>query len=84
MPTNVALTGLARDLEARAATCGRSASALSARAAGALPVGLLTWAKVTAPIPKGALITRANTALPDGSRLVALRARQDAMLEAAG
>ena len=55
-----------------------------AQAAGALPAGLLTGAKVTAPIPKGGLITAANAALPEGSRLVALRARQDAMLEAAG
>jgi predicted homoserine dehydrogenase-like protein len=51
-----------------------------AEAEGALPCGLLAGATVTAPIAKGALITRANTALPENSRIVALRARQDAML----
>lgn len=51
-----------------------------ARAAGAIPCGLLQGARVTAPIAKGALITRANTALPEGSKIAALRARQDAML----
>ena len=51
-----------------------------ARAAGALPCGLLTGAKVTAPIKKGELITTANTALPAGSKIAALRARQDKML----
>ncbi|MFN0115204.1 MAG: hypothetical protein ACKVPY_11055 [Paracoccaceae bacterium] len=55
-------------------------TAAEARAEGALPVGLLQGAKVTVPIPRGTLITRANTALPEGSRIVALRARQDAML----
>jgi predicted homoserine dehydrogenase-like protein len=53
-----------------------------AKAAGAIPAGLLQGAKVTAPIAKGALITAANTALPAGSRIAALRARQDAMLGA--
>ena len=51
-----------------------------AQAAQAIPCGLLQGAKVTAPIPKGQLITRANTAVPAGSRIAALRARQDAML----
>ena len=51
-----------------------------ARAAGAVPCGLLAGAKVTAPIRKGELITFANTALPADSRIVALRARQDKML----
>ncbi|MGQ0564729.1 MAG: NAD(P)H-dependent oxidoreductase [Gemmobacter sp.] len=51
-----------------------------ARAAQALPCGLLQGARVTAPVAKGALITRANTALPAGSKIAALRARQDAML----
>ena len=51
-----------------------------ARTAGAIPCGLLTGAKVTAPIKKGDLITRANTAVPANSKIAALRARQDAML----
>ena len=51
-----------------------------ARSAGAIPCGLLTGAKVTAPIKKGDLITRANTAVPANSKIAALRARQDAML----
>ncbi|MEM8786782.1 MAG: homoserine dehydrogenase [Pseudomonadota bacterium] len=54
-------------------------TAEDARAAGAHPCGLLTGARVTAPVAKGALITAANTALPD-SGIVGLRARQDAML----
>ncbi len=55
-------------------------TAPEARAAGAIPCGLLTGAKVTAPIKKGDLITRANAAVPANSRIAALRARQDAML----
>lgn len=51
-----------------------------ARSAGAIPCGLLTGAKVTAPIKKGDLITRANTAVPANSRIAALRMLQDAML----
>jgi predicted homoserine dehydrogenase-like protein len=51
-----------------------------ARAAGARPAGLLAGGRVTAPIRKGALLTDANVALPEGSRIAALRARQDAML----
>ncbi|MDZ7907040.1 MAG: homoserine dehydrogenase [Gemmobacter sp.] len=51
-----------------------------ARAAAAIPCGLLTGAKVTAPIRKGELITTANAAVPAGSKIAALRARQDAML----
>ncbi len=51
-----------------------------ARSAGAIPCGLLTGAKVTAPIKKGDLITRVNTAVPANSKIAALRARQDAML----
>ena len=54
--------------------------AVEARNAGAIPCGLLTGAKVTAPIKKGALITKANTAVPAGSKIAVLRARQDAML----
>jgi predicted homoserine dehydrogenase-like protein len=55
-------------------------TAAQARSAGAIPCGLLTGAKVTAPIKKGDLITRANTAVPANSKIAALRARQDAML----
>jgi predicted homoserine dehydrogenase-like protein len=50
-----------------------------ARAMGAHPAGLLTGATVTAPIAKGDLITAANTRLP-ASRIVELRARQDAAI----
>jgi predicted homoserine dehydrogenase-like protein len=46
---------------------------------GAHPAGLLTGATVTAPIAKGDLITAANTRLP-ASRIVELRARQDAAI----
>ncbi len=52
----------------------------AARAAVAIPCGLLTGARVTAPIAKGALITTANARVPEGSRIAALRARQDKML----
>jgi predicted homoserine dehydrogenase-like protein len=51
-----------------------------ARAAGAIPCGLLTGARVTAPVKKGELITTANAAVPAGSKIAALRARQDDML----
>ena len=51
-----------------------------ARSAGAIPCGLLTGAKVTAPIRKGDLITRTNTVVPANSKIAALRLRQDAML----
>ena len=54
--------------------------ATAARAAGAIPCGLLAGAKVTEAIKKGALITKANTAVPANSKIAALRARQDAML----
>ena len=57
--------------------------AAEARAAAAIPCGLLAGGRVTAPVRKGELITRTNAALPEGSRIAALRARQDAMLEAA-
>lgn len=51
-----------------------------ARTAKAIPCGLLTGAKVTARIRKGELITSANAAVPAGSKIAALRARQDKML----
>lgn len=55
-------------------------TATEARGAAAIPCGLLTGAKVTAPIKKGDLITNANAAVPAGSKIAALRARQDRML----
>ncbi len=48
-----------------------------ARAERAIPCGLLTDSRVTQPIPKGALITYDNTATPEGSKIAALRAKQD-------
>lgn len=54
--------------------------AAEARAASAIPCGLLTGAKVTQPIRKGALITSANASVPAGSKIAELRARQDKML----
>ena len=51
-----------------------------ARAATAIPCGLLTGAKVMAPIRKGDLITTANATVPADSRIAELRARQDKML----
>ena len=51
-----------------------------ARTAAVIPCGLLAGAKVTAPIRKGELITYANTSVPAGSKIAALRARQDKML----
>lgn len=51
-----------------------------AREAKAIPCGLLHGATVTAPIAKGQLITTANTAVPAGSRIAELRARQDKLV----
>jgi len=51
-----------------------------ARAAGALPCGLLAGATVTAAVKKGDLITKANTVVPADSKIAQLRARQDRML----
>lgn len=55
-------------------------TAAEARSSAAIPCGLLTGAKVIAPIKKGDLITSANAAVPANSKIAALRARQDAML----
>ena len=55
-------------------------TAEAARAAAAVPCGLLAGATVTQPIAKGALITSTNAAVPADSRIAQLRARQDAML----
>ncbi len=51
-----------------------------ARSLGARPAGLLPGCTVTAPVAKGELLTDRNTALPEGSRIAALRARQDEMV----
>lgn len=53
-----------------------------ARAAEAVPCGLLAGARVMGPVRKGELITRGNARVADGSRIAALRALQDAMLSA--
>jgi predicted homoserine dehydrogenase-like protein len=51
-----------------------------ARSAKAIPCGMLTGAKVLKPIKKGELISYDNVALPAGSRLAELRARQDKLV----
>ncbi|MCT8991268.1 NAD(P)H-dependent oxidoreductase [Chelativorans sp. SCAU2101] len=51
-----------------------------ARAARAIPCGLLQGGTVTRPIAKGMLITYDNAAPPPGSRIAELRARQDALV----
>ena len=55
-------------------------TAPEARAAQAIPCGLLQGGSVTAPIKKGELITYQNAAPPAGSKLVELRARQDKLV----
>lgn len=55
-----------------------------ARAANAVPCGLLEGGTVTAPIAKGELITYANAAPRPDSPLVALRRKQDEMVAALG
>jgi predicted homoserine dehydrogenase-like protein len=63
-------------------TCYRSftLTAVDARAQQAVPVGLLEGGKVTAPVKKGELLTRANAAPDATTRLFALRKLQDEML----
>ncbi len=63
-------------------TCYRSftLTAVDARAQQAVPVGLLEGGKVTAPVKKGELLTRANSAPDSSTRLFALRQKQDRML----
>jgi predicted homoserine dehydrogenase-like protein len=51
-----------------------------ARAAKAIPCGMLQGGSVTAPIKKGELITYANAAVAPGSKLAELRARQDKLV----
>lgn len=55
-------------------------TAADARAAGAVPVGLLEGGKVTAPVAKGTLLTAANCQPDTSTRLFALRREQDRML----
>jgi len=50
--------------------------------ANALPCGLLEGGTVTAPIARGELITKENASVMPGSRIAALRERQDAMIAA--
>jgi predicted homoserine dehydrogenase-like protein len=51
-----------------------------AKAANAVPCGLLEQAIVTRPMAKGDLITHENVKVDQGSRIVVLRRRQDDML----
>lgn len=69
-------------LDAIGETCYRSftLTVADARAARALPVGMLHGGKVTAPIAKGELITRDKVTLPADSVLVAMRAEMEAMI----
>jgi predicted homoserine dehydrogenase-like protein len=53
-------------------------------AAKAIPCGLLEKGRVTGPIAKGELITYANAAVDASAKIVALRARQDALLADGG
>jgi len=52
----------------------------AARAARAIPCGVLTGCRVTKAIRKGALITTDNAEIPADSAIAKLRARQDRML----
>ncbi len=54
--------------------------AAEARAASAVPCGLLEQAVVAAPVRKGELLTYANTAVDASSRIVELRRRQDQLV----
>lgn len=55
-------------------------TAPEARAAKAIPCGLLQGGTVTAPIRKGELITTANAAVAPNSKIAELRARQDRLV----
>ncbi|WMT89107.1 SAF domain-containing protein [Pelagibacterium sp. H642] len=72
-------------LDAIGETCYRSwtMAVADARAAGAIPVGLLEGGTVTAPIKKGELLTTSNATPDTSTKLFALRKRQDEMLAAA-
>ena len=69
-------------LDAIGETCYRSfaMTVTDARAASALPVGLLEGGKVTAPVKKGELITGDNARPDTSTRLFALRQEQDRLL----
>jgi len=58
--------------------------AAEARAARAIPCGLLEGGRVTRPIARGELITYDNAAPPAGSRIAALRALQDELVYGGG
>lgn len=66
-------------------TCYRSwtMTAADARAAGAVPVGLLEGGTVLEPVRKGDLLTTRNAAPDASTRLFALRREQDRMFHAA-
>ncbi|KKB11036.1 homoserine dehydrogenase [Devosia geojensis] len=68
-------------LDAIGETCYRSWTMTigEARAANAIPVGLLEGGRVKAPVRKGELLTRANAEPDTSTRLHALRQRQDQM-----
>ncbi len=55
-------------------------TAPEARAARAIPCGLLQDGRVTAPIRKGELLTYANASVAPGSKIAELRARQDRLV----
>jgi predicted homoserine dehydrogenase-like protein len=57
-------------------------NAVEARAATAIPCGMLHGGSVTKPVRKGELITYANAAVAPGSKLAELRARQDKLVYA--
>ncbi len=59
-------------------------TAPEARSASAIPCGLLQGGTVTAAIKKGELITYSNAAVAPGSKIAALRARQDKLVYGAG
>ena len=69
-------------LDAIGETCYRSWTMTvgDARAAQAIPVGLLEGGRATAPIRKGELITTANATPDTSTKLYAMRKRQDEML----
>lgn len=70
-------------LDAIGETCYRSwiMTIGDARAAGAIPVGLLEGGRTTAPISKGELFTAANATPDTSTRLFAIRRLQDEMFE---
>jgi predicted homoserine dehydrogenase-like protein len=56
----------------------------AARAAGAVPIGLVEGGRTTRAIRRGELLSRLNTSLPTDSRIVELRRRQDLMIHGEG